>query len=100
MGDGYETIKQAFFTAATSPLIFKSYLTVMVGDTLPRPVAYQHQFYVSELVLMGSPPELLNSDSRGDRFYIVQGPVHDSVSLGYGVVGGKAVLQRGAQSLR
>jgi hypothetical protein len=100
MGDGYETVRQAFFTATSSPLVFKSYLTVVMGDTLPRPVAYQHNFYVSEMVKMTNPPELLNGDRRGDRFYVRQGPLNDSITLGYGVVGGRAVLQRGTPGIR
>lgn len=100
MGDGYETIKQAFFTAESSPLVFKSYITMMIGDSLPKPVIYQHNFYVSELMKMSNSPELLNGDKRGDRFYVVQGAANDSASIGYGVINGRAVLQRRAQSLR
>ena len=92
-GQSYETIKQALFTAETSPLSFRSYLTIMVGDTLPRPVNYQHHFYVSELVKMTNPPNLLDRDTRGDRFYVVQGAVNDSISMGYGIIGGRAILK-------
>jgi hypothetical protein len=100
IGDSYAAIKQAFFTAESSPLVFKSYITMLIGDTLPKPVIYQHNFYVSELIKMTDTPELLNGDKRGDRFYVVGGPVNDSISIGYGVVNGNAVLQRKAQSLR
>lgn len=99
-GESYETIKQAFFTVESSPLAFKSYLTIVVGDTLPRPVTYQHNFYVSELVKMTNPPNVLNGDNRGDRFFVVQGIANDSVSIGYGVVGGKAVLKNQMRSIR
>ncbi|WP_315816401.1 hypothetical protein [Paraflavitalea speifideaquila] len=66
---------------------------MVIGDTLPRPVAYQHNFYMSELVKMTNPPELLTGDQRGDRFYVKERPLNDSFTMGYEVVGGKAVLQ-------
>lgn len=97
--EGYEIIREAFFTAESSPLVFKSYLTVMIGDTLPRPTVYQHNFYISSLARMGYPPNM-NGDTRGDRFYVVRGPANDSVSIGYGVVGGRAILQNQARNLR
>jgi hypothetical protein len=99
-GPGYEIIKEAFFTARTSPLVFRSYLTVMVGDTLPRAVSYQHNFYISELIKMSNSPNVLNGNSRGDRFYVVRGHVPDSGSVGYGVVGGRAVLQNKPAGIR
>lgn len=100
MGSMFATIKLASFSPASTPLSFSSYLTFMVGDTLPRPMVYQHNFYVSELVKMTDPPEMLNGDKRGDRFYVVQGNAGDSITYGYGVVGGKPVLQKYARSMQ
>lgn len=94
MGDGVEVVKEAWFTAATSPLVFTSYLTMMVGKIDPKPVVCQHQFYVSQLVKMSNSPELLNGDKRGDRFYVVQSAPVDSFGYGYGVVGGRAVYRQ------
>lgn len=94
----YETIKLANFTAETSPLVFKSYLTVMVGDTLPRPVVYQHNFYVSELLKMVNPPGKMDGNTRGDRFFVVPGAVNDSMPAGYGIIGGRAVLKSQVRS--
>ncbi len=42
--------QDGFFSPESTPLAFSSYVTFMVGDTLPRPMVYQHNFYVSELV--------------------------------------------------
>lgn len=94
MGDGVEVVKEAWFTSATSPLVFTSYLTLMVGKTDPQPVVCQHNFYVSQLVKMTNLPQMLNGDRRGDRFYVVEGAPVDSVSYGYGIVGGRAVYQQ------
>jgi hypothetical protein len=71
-GDTWEVVKLAHFTAETSPLVIKSYLTIVIGDTLAAPVAYQHNFYISELVKTGTFPEALNGDTRGDRFYVIR----------------------------
>ena len=65
----------------------------MVGDTLPRSVTYLHNFYVSELVKMTNSPDVLSGDTRGDRFYVVQRAATDSISMGYGVMGGRAMLK-------
>jgi hypothetical protein len=93
MGKGYEWVQQACFTEESSPLVFRSYLTLMIGDSLPRLVSYQQNFYISELVKTNILPEILNRDARGDHFFVVKTPDTDSVSMGYGVVGGKAVLK-------
>lgn len=83
-----EKIQQATFTLASSPLVFKSYLTVLIGDTLPRPVAYQHEFYVSELVRR---KQYIDS-ARGNQFYLLTGSTFNYDSTGYGIVGNKALL--------
>lgn len=92
-----ETVKVASFTAETSPLVFKSYLTFMIGDTLAKPVAYQHNFYISELVKTSMSPEMLNGDTRGDRFYVVGRADTDNVNTGYGVVKGAASVPPAAR---
>jgi hypothetical protein len=97
-GESQEMIKLANFTAATTPLAFRSYLTVMIGDTQPKPVVYQHDFYVSELVQMVNPPSSMGGDTRGDRFFVVPSAVNDSMPAGYGIVGGRAVLKSQVRS--
>lgn len=92
-GNYHKMVREASFTAESSPLVFKSYLTIMVGDTLPKSVTYQHNFYVSELMQTANTQVVLNGDTRGDRFYVVQRAITDSISMGYGVVGGRAILK-------
>ncbi|HUP11926.1 MAG TPA: hypothetical protein VM187_06940, partial [Niastella sp.] len=92
-----ETVKLANFTAETSPLVFKSYLTFMIGDTLAKPVAYQHDFYVSELLKTSMSPETLNGDTRGDRFYVVGGADASNTNTVYGVVKGAAIVPPSAR---
>ena len=93
--EGHQYIKLASFTPESSPLVFRSYLTIMVGDTLPKPAVYQHCFYVSELVLTERAPGYLAGYKRGDRFY-VEGTVPDSIGYGYGIIGNKPVLLKSA----
>jgi hypothetical protein len=71
--EGYSQVKLASFTADNSPLVFKSYLTLMVGDTLAKPMSCQHRFYVSELVKTDLPPQMFLGDTRADRFYVIKG---------------------------
>ncbi len=72
---------------------FSSYLTFVVGDTLPGPMVYQHNFYVSELVKMTDPPQVLTTTSGATAFYGAEMPAI-ALTYGYGVVGGKARYYR------
>lgn len=65
-------IKAADFTKENSPLIFRSYLTLYTqnGNEI-KPVAYQHEFYVSKVVYTQTEPGLFPQyqAQRGDYFY-------------------------------
>jgi hypothetical protein len=85
--------RQAFFTADSSPLVFRNYFSVMVGDTALRPVVIQHTFYVSSLSeVEGAMPEL-TEDKRGDRFLIVRSQTAGDANTGYVVVDGRPILR-------
>lgn len=79
-------VKLANFTAVTSPLVFQSYLTVVIGDTRSAPIAWQHNFYVSELMKTSTLPDLFNGSTRGDRFYVLQREGEYNTANSYGVV--------------
>lgn len=88
--------RQAFFGAENSPLQFRSYLAVVVGDSsVPMPVAYQHSFYVSELYRTGVRPKkfILYRDKPGEWSYVeeVTG-FGKSAATGFGVLAGAAIL--------
>jgi hypothetical protein len=71
--EGYELqVKAAVFTEETSPLRFKSYLTLMVGEPTTKPVSFEHSFFLSQLISSDQPPGIiwLNSMNRGNQFYI------------------------------
>ncbi len=71
--EGYNLqVKAAAFTEANSPLRFKSYLTLMVGEVTAKPVSYEHSFFLSQLIFTGQPPGIiwLNKEKRGNQFYI------------------------------
>jgi hypothetical protein len=66
-------IKKATFTEATSPLRFRSFITYMIGEPGTKPFAFEHSFFVSEVINTGSGPiEMsVNSSNRGDQFYSI-----------------------------
>jgi len=60
--------KKATFTESTSPLKFKSYLTLIIGET-GKPVVYEHSFYISELLTTTQGIWQANV-YRGNQFYV------------------------------
>lgn len=87
--------RQAFFDAGNSPLRFRSYLAIVVGDPTPVRVAYQHSFYVAELYRTGLRPKKFtyNREKAGEWAYVeeVTG-FGKSAAVGFGVLAGAAVL--------
>jgi hypothetical protein len=66
------TGKVAKFNRENSPLFFRSYLTVYtLKNNVPQFVAYQNDFYVSEMIRSTSGPESFENfnGGRGDSFY-------------------------------
>jgi hypothetical protein len=65
------SVKKATFTEATSPLRFRSYLTIMVGELTTKPLTLEHSFYVSELMITGTVPTdmYISSANKGNMFY-------------------------------
>jgi hypothetical protein len=102
MMDGYSVpVKMATFTEATSPLRFRSYLTLMVGDSTNKPVAIEHSFYVSELInTTRSPQDIwLTSAYRGNQFYIKEPTGYGKAMAGFGVIMGSAVYVATVESM-
>jgi hypothetical protein len=102
MIDGYSVpVKMATFTEATSPLRFKSYITLMVGDSTSKPVAIEHTFYVSELITTSHDPESmwLTSAYRGNQFYLKEQTGYGKTMYGFGVIMGNAVYAATVESM-
>jgi hypothetical protein len=96
--------RQAFFGAENSPLQFRSYLAVVVGDSsAPMPVAYQHSFYVSELYRTSIRPKkfAVNRNKPGEWSYVeeVTG-FGKSAATGFAVLAGAALLTTDAWAER
>ena len=87
-------VKHAFFTEESSPLRFKSYLTMTFGDQNNKTVAYQCSFFISEVYDSATDPEtfLLNRE-RGDQFYVRE---TTAAGQGFGIVAGIALLSTAA----
>ena len=66
------TLRTAHFTAGASPLVFKTYLTLVQPDAPAKETAVQHSFYASELRQTTTPPNRLNYEKRaaGNEFYV------------------------------
>jgi hypothetical protein len=64
-------VKKAGFTEATTPLRFRSFITYMVGEPGSGSFAFEHSFYVSEIMTSGHGPEnmLINSSNHGNQYY-------------------------------
>jgi hypothetical protein len=65
------SVKRATFMEATSPLRFRSYLTIMVGELITKPLTLEHSFYISELMTTGALPvdmHIINVN-KGNMFY-------------------------------
>lgn len=83
-------VRHALFTEQSSPLHFKSYLTLTFGDRSEKTVAYQRSFYISEVYDSGTDPEtFLENRERGDQFYLREST---GAGSGFAVVAGIALL--------
>lgn len=67
-------VKRADFTEATSPLRFRSFITYTIGEPGSKPFAFEHSFYISEIMNTGGGPEAVLADSinRGDQYYSIK----------------------------
>jgi hypothetical protein len=93
--------KQSTFTEASSPMRFRSYLTISVGEAGAKPQALEHGFYISELVTTGLGPESFGYIQRneGNRYYIKETTGFGKAATGFGVIAGTAVVYGAAAAL-
>lgn len=99
--EGFLTkVKVANFTEATSPLRFRSYLTLKVGDST-KPVTYEHSFYLSELITSSYGPETvwLSQAYRGNQFFMREMTGYGKTMTGFGVIAGSAVYVATVESM-
>jgi hypothetical protein len=94
-------VKKASFTEASSPLRFRSYLTVTVGQADGKPLAYEHVFYLSELVSSGHAPEFFGDRFyfKGNRYYVKESTGFGRAATGFGVIAGTAVIAGAAAAI-
>lgn len=73
--EGYSIpVKAAVFTEGSSPLRFRSYLSLSIGNRDALPVAYEHSFFVSQLIRSSQGPGTIWADGnhRGNQFVIMK----------------------------
>ncbi len=94
-GGSYARATHAAFTETSSPLRFKSYLTLIIGEQTARPVAYQHSFYISEVYTTELDPGSFwfNSEYRGNQYYVTE---TTGFGKGFAIVAGVALLTTAA----
>jgi hypothetical protein len=78
---GYASVvKYKIFDSEDSPLVFRSYITVSASPDFSNPIAYDHKFWVSEVVRTAiSPPSMKPYLGREDVYHVTKasenGPV-------------------------
>lgn len=84
-----QPVKKAVFNTSNSFLKFKTYLTVIIEDSIPHPVAYQQSFFVSELFNTTVNPKKIVINKQGDYMYVRK---TTAFGTGFGIVAGIAAL--------
>lgn len=73
--DGYSIpVKAAVFTESSSPLRFRSYLSLSIGNRDAFPIAYEHSFFVSQLIHSKQGPGTIwaNGIHRGNQYFVMK----------------------------
>lgn len=98
---GTYLVKQSSFSETSSPIRFRSYLTVSVGEAGAKPAVYEHSFYVSDLQTTSLNPSNFgfNLQQRGNRYFIREQTGFGKAATGFGVVAGVAVISGAAAAL-
>lgn len=90
----YAMVRTARFTEETSPFRFKSYLTLITGDSTNAPITYEHSFYVQELVRTGQHPSLFSfiGADTGNWYYTKKNTGFGNAATGFAVIGTVALI--------
>lgn len=101
--EGYSIpVKAALFTEGSSPLRIRSYLSLSIGNRDAWPVAYEHSFFVSQLIRSNQGPGTIwaNGTHRGNQYFVMKtssgGPAGAVVG---GLLGGVLVVAGMAQAM-
>lgn len=73
--EGYSIpVKAAVFTEGSTPLQFRSYLSISIGNRDALPVAYEHSFFVSHLMRSNQGPGTIwaNGIHRGNQYFVMK----------------------------
>ena len=93
-------VKHAQFNETTTPLRFRSYLTVLVGEPA-KPVVYEHTFYISDLINSGQGPQNIWFPSvyRGNQYYVQASTGFGNAATGFGIIAGTAIVAGTVEAL-
>jgi hypothetical protein len=101
VGEVRVQVKHAQFNETTSPLKFRSYLTVLIGEQPAKPVVYEHTFYISDLINTGQGPDNIwfASVYRGNQYYVQESTGFGNAARGFGVIAGTAIIAGAAEAI-
>ena len=71
--EGYSIpVKAAVFTESSSPLRIRSYISISIGNRDAFPVAYEHSFFISQLIRSSQGPGTIwaNGVHRGNQYFV------------------------------
>jgi len=94
-GTGIVHVKEAGFSAANSPLKFRSYLTLYtLKGNQPQMFAYQHEFFVSGMIRTGANPSALTDYAAkpGNVIYNSRTTGFGKAMVGVALVGATGAL--------
>jgi hypothetical protein len=100
--EGYSIpVKAAVFTEGSSPLRFRSYISLAIGNRDAFPIAYEHSFFVSQLIRSNQGPGTIwaNGIHRGNQYFVrKEGSGGGVGTLVGGLLGGVLVVAAMAQA--
>jgi hypothetical protein len=59
-----------FYTPETSPLQFRSFLTISIGENSKNPIYIDHNFWISDILQTTAPPNSILNKKDVNRFYL------------------------------
>jgi hypothetical protein len=89
-----KNVNVANYTEENSPLKFKSFITVLLGDanTPNKKTTYEHSFYIEQFIETGTPSQYIQfiNNQEGNRAWVVEST--GFANVGWGVVAGAAII--------
>jgi hypothetical protein len=85
------------YTEGNSPLKFRSFVTVVLGDSPGEKITYEHSFYISEILETATEPQVLQFMNKkpGNKAYVRK---TSGFGVGFGIIAGTALITAAAMA--